>query len=248
MVPKPVVVRQRLGFEDVEGGGRDMSVVQCFQQVGFDQVITTGQIDNEGATRQLIENLRVKDAVCLVGERQEANQDAGVGEEWSKAVGAVKTCDTGNALGSARPAGDVEPQLFKAGRDRLTDDTEAEQADTAFLGQNLRVAAKDAIALLRLIHMQVAMEPQGVHQCELDHAACKMVVDDASNRHIRRTSWIFEYVIDPSAKRENGAQIWQACQEAIRRFPDKCELDIKRVADVRPDTDLKIGQAGVELL
>src|SRR5882724_3491656 len=72
IAPERMVRRQRLRFGDVENGGRQHAAFECVDQIGFDQMAASPDIEQSRTSRQALEQACVQDAARLVRQRQQA--------------------------------------------------------------------------------------------------------------------------------------------------------------------------------
>ncbi len=107
MVPERMPGRQRFFAEDVEGGARELPVVERRQQVGLDHQLAAPAIDDIGAFGQGGEGPCVEQAVGLRCEGQDADQDVAACQEALELARADEVLDPVDAAPGPRPAGDV---------------------------------------------------------------------------------------------------------------------------------------------
>src|SRR5690606_27126803 len=101
--PERVRHRQRLGPEDVEDGGGELTGVERGNEILLDEVSAAPGVHDRRAPRQPGEQRGGEDALRLGRERQEADENVRPRKERIEPLGAVKGNDPGQALLGAAP-------------------------------------------------------------------------------------------------------------------------------------------------
>lgn len=104
VAPEGVIRRRWLVLQHVEYGGAELAAVERVQQVGFDQMLAAAHIDQRRAGRQLREQGAVEDALGLLGQRQDAQQDIALAKKGGQLLDARVAGDPFDLMHAARPA------------------------------------------------------------------------------------------------------------------------------------------------
>ena len=181
--------------------------------------------------------------------RQQANQNFRTLQEGIEASLALKGFHTGNGLGRAAPARNLEPDPSERRRDFLADHAKTHDADRNFARGRLIVHAPDPLALLRVVEPLSPMVHQHMQHDVFGHPHGEIGMRDAHHRD-RWQVGVGEQVVDASPKIDDRFQVMKFCQQTVRRQPDACVGDVVGVADgVRPDPQLAslgVGAQGVD--
>ena len=236
--------RQWLLREGIERGGGKLAAVECGQQIGFDQVIATTDIDQVRAARQLGEQRRVQETMRLGRERQQAHQRVAARQEFIELVVTVKTGHAGRqvSLGAATPA----PHRIADGGQRFG------------ASQPQRAEPGDAHAMAARRHHRLFLPPRcgrtgdiGRHATVLLHHGPADVslhssghggVDDATQRQMARQIGIGHEVIDARRQRLYELQIGQSGELPVNRKPAHGHVDVRQIAQVRPHAQVDAGR------
>ena len=161
----------------------------------------------------------------------------------------MKGFDTGDGLGRAAPARNLEPDPPEGRRNLAPDHAKTHDADSNFARGRLIVHVPDPLALLRVIEPLPPMVHQHMQHDVFGHPHGEIGMRDAGHRD-RWQVRIGEQVVDAGPKIDDRFQVAKFCQQAVRRQPDAGVGDVIGIADrVRPDPQLAslgVGAQGVE--
>ena len=113
-----------------------------------------------------------------------------------------------------------------------------------------RLAQPGAIALLRLVALEVARVAQRHRDDELGDPRCLLAIDDARDAHVRREVGR-EQLLDSGGNRADPAQARQPRRQAGRHLPAEDDVDVGEigVAERRAVLEqLELGRAGADRL
>ena len=248
MVPKRVIVGQRLLVEHVEGGVGQAARRQRIDQVGVDQMPAARRVDQIRALGQFRQGFPVQDTGGLGGQRQQADENFGARQERRQSARPVEAQGPGNVLRGAAPPGEIEAQQGEFRHRVPAQHAQPHHPDGAFVGlaHLARPVVPYMAALLRLEGRLVAVIAQHMQQHIFRHAGGEVRIDHPRHRHLGQGG-VDEQMIGAGAHRQNDFQVGQLGELADRRLPGQGVANIGRVADVGPGAHFEVGGEAGEL-
>jgi hypothetical protein len=127
--PKRIVRRQWLVREHVDDGAAELAAVQCFQQIGSNEVLAATDVEQLGARLQAREGAGVQQAARGFRQRQQADQNVCFLQEHRQASLTAVDADTGQLTRLSRPAAHAEAEPVQFTSHVPTDLPEPHHAD-----------------------------------------------------------------------------------------------------------------------
>jgi hypothetical protein len=247
-VPERVIGGQRLGAEDIERGAADLTVADGGGERRLVDELAATDIDHLGPARQRIEHVAIDDAVRLLRERHDQNQDLRAREEILELIAAVERGDALDLFRRARPARHRKAQAQQLSRRLRAEMAEAHDADRegrALARMDVLPASLAALLLQRGKFAEVA---QHRVQHVLRHHPVLFRIDEAHDRHARRQRVVLEDVVDAGADVHDELEVRILPHLARRCLPHHGTLDVGGVADIRMRPEVEIGHRALQML
>ncbi len=121
--------RQRLGFEHIQPSGRQVSLVEQFDQCGFVDQAAARRVDDHRPATHRTHACFAEHVACFIGERHVQRDDVAPGEQvFERAQRDVQPLCGGR--GQMRIVGsDLHPQAARFARDGRTDSAESNHGE-----------------------------------------------------------------------------------------------------------------------
>jgi hypothetical protein len=208
--------------------------IERLDEIVFHQVLAARHVDHVGAVRQLGEGGGIQDAHGVAGERQQAHQDVRAVQEGVQLAAAGVADHAIERLGAAAPAQHLEAVGYQLSRRRGAELAKPHDADPPLGGLGWKGVGPLTPALRPLEAIELAMMAQHREQDVFGHGARERRIDHAGDRHVRQIR-VGDQAVDAGPERQDRPEIGVARQLARRRAPHQGDVDLGRIADLRPD-------------
>ena len=185
---------------------------------------------------ELLEEAHRQDTVRLGGERQEADQNVGPGEEGAELCRAGIGFDAGDGSSPPTPAGHLEAKSDQRRGSGTAEHAEPHDADADIRRGGLGTLLPSPFPLLGEIGKLLAVVEQHLQHDPFGHAARQVRADDPDDRHVGQAVTQHD-VLDPGTKRKDDLEVGERLERFIGRPPGHQIADRGRVRQVRPDED-----------